>query len=105
MHGLADVQHCVEDDWIFGGFHLVSVGDKTVEMNNFLDYKHICERVPCLFFYYQSIQLLLDEDLHNGSAHLHSHTVLLEHVQERQETLLGNSNIGRHYGTIKVTNH
>lgn len=34
--------------------------------------------------------LLLDEDLHDGPADLHSHTVLLEHVEERQETLLRN---------------
>ena len=32
---------------------------------------------------------LLDEDLHDGSAHHHPHAVLLEHVQKRQEALLG----------------
>lgn len=30
MHGLADVQHGVEDDRIFGGLHLVSAGDKPI---------------------------------------------------------------------------
>lgn len=29
VHGLADVQHGVEDDRVFGGLHLVSAGDKT----------------------------------------------------------------------------
>lgn len=37
------------------------------------------------------MQLLLDEDLHDGSADLHPHTILLEHVEKRQETLLGKS--------------
>jgi len=32
---------------------------------------------------------LLDEDLHDGPAHLHPHAVLLEHVQKRQEAFLG----------------
>lgn len=32
--------------------------------------------------------LLLEEDIHDGSADLHSYTVLLEHVKKRQETLL-----------------
>lgn len=34
------------------------------------------------------MQFLLDKDLHDGSADLHSHAVLLEHVEKRQETLL-----------------
>lgn len=40
--------------------------------------------------YYCFPEHLLYEDLHDGSADLHPHTVLLEHIQERQETLLEN---------------
>lgn len=30
VHGLADVQHGVEDDRVSGGLHLVSAGDKQI---------------------------------------------------------------------------
>ena len=49
---------------------------------------------------------LLDEDLHDGSAHRHPHAVLLEHVQKRQEALLGTgSDIIRkgHFQYLKKT--
>lgn len=83
MHGLADVHHGVEDDRVPGWLHLVSAVDKHPQTTNTLP------RDSSLLILNDTFsERLLDEDLHDGSAHLHPHAVLLEHVQEGQETLL-----------------
>lgn len=91
MHGLADVQHGVEDDRVSGGLQLVSARDKMIEITLGDTF------VRRLFFFNDhSIKLLLNKDLHYGSADLHPHAVLLEHVEERQETLLGITEVSNH---------
>lgn len=93
MHGLADVQHGVEDDRVSGVLHLVSAGGQTGNAT-FACSRHFCVKKRNKS--HHSINLSLDEDLHDGSADLHPHAILLEHVEKRQETLLGNK---RHVGT------
>lgn len=82
VQGLADVHHGVEDDRVSGWLHLVSAGDKQSHLLKHFDLIHFLFPTPV------SQKVLLYEDLHDGPADLHPHAVLLEHVQERQETLL-----------------
>lgn len=94
MHGLADVHHGVEDDRVSGWLHLVSAGDKHSQITFFFSTTNTFAQRQTHFFLIIAVflEVLLYEDLHDGPADLHPHTVLLEHVQEWQETLLGKGN-------------
>lgn len=90
VQGLADVHHGVEDDWVSGRLHLVSAGDKQSCVTFSPRFTKAFVLIYFLLSYYCFSEVLLYEDLHDGPADLHPHAVLLEHVQERQETLLEN---------------